>query len=779
MLKLFRQKRHGRKIRGVSLLETLAFLSIALMTTLIGSNALMSSLELQRSQNAAEQFKTIEAAVKRFAVDQQDLVQAQLQSVTSWQVPPALMQDYLPVRFGGQAFDQIRNPYNQSYVLHARRPVGASPNIIEYALVTVGGNPISNTRAPMVASVIGANAGVIPPTGTTIRGVSNSWAVTLGDFGVTNTGAGRVASLVRVDRGQVVDDYIYRFDQPGVIGNQMATDLNMTTPGTPPVQNDINNVGTAQVTTTRATNASSAGLVQANNSVTATGEIVSGQIRTPNRLRVQDTNGAILDITQSELTNTLEPLLSNTGCPPGSVLTRTAPNTPLVCRQEIATDMVIAFNDPSAACRTAGRCSCPIGYEKFIEGDGRIIIGSNPAQQGTAPVNLNDQLEQIQNQLVAGTIAPADYRARLVALVQQQSSLIAPVAFGDRNAVGKSSVPMVMNNVPGASGARAGGGFQTRHASGGGCKICHSDSAAWQRLNIDIMPPYLSLLHCINTGSANNAAAVPVAGVNNPPVWVTRSSLPTATAGLIIDSTPDRNYAVSLSAYDPEGGFIRYEVVPDANGNSDLPPGIGLIGNVLGGFVPMGTTRRTYNFNIRAIDTQNAGTTQAFSIRVVDNQPPQWFTEDLDQGYIEEAYRFQLYAEDPDGPRVFYQLGSGSVLPDGLRLIGDTIRGTPTETFDQTITIEAVDVSGAVTPRDFRLLIGQRYRFQYQSNLFTGDIRSDSVCYRGFGNPFPPSCTSDDPARTTGCTEGDTINYVQSRGSITVIDLYRCVVDTP
>lgn len=191
------------------------------------------------------------------------------------------------------------------------------------------------------------------------------------------------------------------------------------------------------------------------------------------------------------------------------------------------------------------------------------------------------------------------------------------------------------------------------------------------------------------SGFLNNAI-----NVDNNPVWTTASG----SLGTFADNG-NGSISIQLEATDSDGDSIVYSKL-----SGDFPGGVTMSssGLISGTTEDLGADT-TYSFTIRA--TANTKTAdRAFTITVLDNEPPVWSTA---SGLIATAYdsgrsgfSTTVVATDPDGDTITYSEVSGS-LPSGLTLntstgeISGNADAVGTDT-TSTFTLRATALGGSV-----------------------------------------------------------------------------------
>ncbi|MBI3426641.1 MAG: putative Ig domain-containing protein, partial [Acidobacteria bacterium] len=160
-------------------------------------------------------------------------------------------------------------------------------------------------------------------------------------------------------------------------------------------------------------------------------------------------------------------------------------------------------------------------------------------------------------------------------------------------------------------------------------------------------------------------------------------SLPTGTVGTA--------YNQPLSA---QGGTAPYTF--SLNPGDSLPPGLSLInGAIVGGAQQSGT----FNFIIKATDAQGCLGMRAYSFTATC-QTLNVFPASLPAMTVGVPFNQGLSASGSDGPYT-YTLGGGA-LPGGITLsTGGLLSGTPMTSGNGSFTVNAADVYGCATPKQY------------------------------------------------------------------------------
>lgn len=183
---------------------------------------------------AAEHMKRMATAAQQYVMDNHASIvsSASGSNSVSISVSDLVSGGYLPSGHG------TRNPWNQSYEIHAFNPEAKDVHLI---LITNGGrgytagNPEFATQVvPSAAAMIGSQGGYVP-TGnvsgestSVVQGAFGGWQFDLSGTDISNPGAGHLAYSKYIDQEQYGKDYLYRDEVPGHPElNRMTTELDM------------------------------------------------------------------------------------------------------------------------------------------------------------------------------------------------------------------------------------------------------------------------------------------------------------------------------------------------------------------------------------------------------------------------------------------------------------------------------------------------------------------------------------------------------------------------
>ncbi|MEA1937596.1 MAG: shufflon system plasmid conjugative transfer pilus tip adhesin PilV [Pseudomonadota bacterium] len=327
-------------------METLMYSAIAASATVIGASAIMDSVDNTRNQFAATHFQIIQEATERYIRDNFDQLEKDAGGFGT--VFLTIDQHLRPVTGTRYLQSNInsRNPYDQAYVISVRRP---SPEILEALILTTGGEAIATGHTPMIAALIGPGGGAVDYMDTAwVQGSYGGWRVRLGDFVLASPGPGHIAGLIRLDKGRLVSDFIYRYQMPGIPeANTMNTDIDMNA-------QDIVRPDRVQVDNTVEADYGEVAAVTVE-ALTVTGDLVATDTDIADRVTV---GGEVLD---KEVAETLLRLANS--CERGAVLTRQSGE--ITCLEELPKNMVVPVHNDS----------CPEGWSEYEPARGRIVRG--------------------------------------------------------------------------------------------------------------------------------------------------------------------------------------------------------------------------------------------------------------------------------------------------------------------------------------------------------------------------------------------------------------------
>ncbi|HJV75128.1 MAG TPA: shufflon system plasmid conjugative transfer pilus tip adhesin PilV [Noviherbaspirillum sp.] len=125
------------------------------------------------------------------------------------------------------------NPYGQTWQIEVLQP---SAGNLQALVMSTGGTALSDTQGAKIASIVGAQGGLIPKNDSGIYaggaanafGTSGGWTIPTANY--TSVTGGHPAALITFNNGQLVSNYLYRNAVPGQPQlNQMNTSLDMGT----------------------------------------------------------------------------------------------------------------------------------------------------------------------------------------------------------------------------------------------------------------------------------------------------------------------------------------------------------------------------------------------------------------------------------------------------------------------------------------------------------------------------------------------------------------------
>lgn len=165
---------------------------------------------------------------------------------------------------------------------------------------------------------------------------------------------------------------------------------------------------------------------------------------------------------------------------------------------------------------------------------------------------------------------------------------------------------------------------------------------------------------------------------NLPPIWVT----PEGSLGSVL---ANNNITYDLLAEDPNGLPLTYEV------KGDLPTGMILSGNRLSASMPVVEEDTTNEITVSVSDGRFE-VERTFSLTTLANNDPIWVTGSALGSVLEGAdVAISLSATDPERINLVYELTG--VLPDGIELNGNVLRGVAPEVEETTEYSFGVSVS--------------------------------------------------------------------------------------
>ena len=180
-----------------------------------------------------------------------------------------------------------------------------------------------------------------------------------------------------------------------------------------------------------------------------------------------------------------------------------------------------------------------------------------------------------------------------------------------------------------------------------------------------------------------------------PPLSITTTSLPAGNIG-----------AVYGQPVQTVGGFgpLTFSIVP---GTGTLPPGLSLDPNT-GVIAGTATATGDSSFTVRVADTSGQQATQALSIHIDPQSPPQITTSSLPGGTVSQPYSQSVQAAAGIG-QLTWSITVGS-LPPGLTIASLTgpnviISGTPTTQGTFPFTVRVTDTLGRFATRALSITI--------------------------------------------------------------------------
>lgn len=268
------------KQKGMGLIEVMAALMISSSIFVMYANMSTDAQKQTRDTVSAQQLKLVMDAATRYVQDNSTVIQASATATVPAVITPAMLSatNYLPASFINL------NPYHQATTIEVLQPVAGG---LQATVITTGGDTISDSHAPRIASKVGMAGGYTPSaTPTVAQGSSGGWSMPLTYN--TNPGAGHLVGALYFNNGQLISDYLHRHSVAGhPEANQMFTDLDM----------NGNNIDNANEVTTRILNSENqfnSGNISTSN-VQINGVSVKGGGCSPNGLISQDGTGAILN----------------------------------------------------------------------------------------------------------------------------------------------------------------------------------------------------------------------------------------------------------------------------------------------------------------------------------------------------------------------------------------------------------------------------------------------------------------------------------------------------
>lgn len=243
---------------GLSLIESVFVLIVAIGALSAGASIYSDHLRNQTNNAAAEHIKDVSEAFSRYILDNHQALIATVPSAgTRANIPinDLISGGYLPAGFTN------RTPFNHEYVLTIRRP-GAG-NEIQGLLHTRYTNPnfaLSQADAADISRMLGAVGGYTSTASpTTVTSTFGGYSLNLANFGVS-PGAGAIVSAVSLAQAANPGDrYLHRSATGDPSHNRLHTSLDFN-------NNSINNANAVQGRSVSASNQLSSPLLISNRS---------------------------------------------------------------------------------------------------------------------------------------------------------------------------------------------------------------------------------------------------------------------------------------------------------------------------------------------------------------------------------------------------------------------------------------------------------------------------------------------------------------------------------
>jgi hypothetical protein len=352
-------KKTCRNQNGWAMIDALLAIVFTLMLIPVVSMYLKQSSETVTKSATAQQMKQIQTAVARYTKDNYQTILLNCTNTTAYEVlPSALVPSYLPILPNKDA-DPVygRNPYNQAYHIFFLQPTVGN---IQTLVITVGGRgsvgdsatpDFINIDVPGIAGMVGAAGGVVVGAVTdavghtprSIIGAFGSWSLNLAATtipGLILLEKGHLALNLFFDKGQLVTDYLDRYNTGNPEVNTMRTDLNMGA-------NDINNAknitasNDVNADTVNATTAVNTMDVNASNTVNSNVVNVASSVNTLNLV----STGAIQ--ANKLFVESRNVVLSDLGTTLDTFLPRYVPRGAVVVQDGSLIPKPACFNDPN------------------------------------------------------------------------------------------------------------------------------------------------------------------------------------------------------------------------------------------------------------------------------------------------------------------------------------------------------------------------------------------------------------------------------------------------
>lgn len=222
--------------RGLTLVEILVALVIALGLTALAANMLQQDARRSRNDNSAEWLRIVASGARSYEGANRDALLASAGPSTPVTVTPAQLAPFLPTGFS------TKSAHGQSFEVRFIEPVAGQ---LDGMVMTKGGDSLDGLDLNYIAGAAKGGAGFIDPTNAgQAKGPGGNWTRPLAAFG-GGTGPGHLAYALFYDAATSLESGAY-LSREAVTGkpelNRMNTAIDMA-------NNNINNVGAVSANT--------------------------------------------------------------------------------------------------------------------------------------------------------------------------------------------------------------------------------------------------------------------------------------------------------------------------------------------------------------------------------------------------------------------------------------------------------------------------------------------------------------------------------------------------
>ena len=175
--------------------------------------------------------------------------------------------------------------------------------------------------------------------------------------------------------------------------------------------------------------------------------------------------------------------------------------------------------------------------------------------------------------------------------------------------------------------------------------------------------------------------------------------VPVITSAPVTLTNLEREYRYNATGFDPDGDVLIW-ALDEAPEGMVIDPQSGSIR-----WQPQAEQLGEFEIQVRLVDPLGSFVVQSYVLQVTGtNLPPVILSVPLTQGAVEQGYRYEVVAVDPEGDALRYQLG---VSPEGMGIDGNgVISWVPTQTGRYRVEVVALDPQEAVGTQRYLLEVG-------------------------------------------------------------------------